>query len=522
MSEYINKELALDVKRRLYGRKKEREAARQTIIAKAVEYTQAKTPLSKDRVTYLVSHAIDIIREIYLNKSSKELRFLFAEFEDAIISSTAEEHKNQLAMIKELQESSQDEIVKSIKDEMQGQAILSIDKSIRLLEEGKIEGVEASLSTYFQAIRSMHPLQSDYKYEPVISGDKLRLQSVPLRHEAVEKYPPRIKCVATIRVENQNVSNFSSATIDYANRHQYPITINIKDAKKFLGDIVDPAQHEAEQLVGKNFVIKPVPFPAAFPCSIITNGNIEFEYILLRTQEILEDGSIIISNIEQTASPFRIKMRLHLEKQEVDFSISVLYASNKDLLKYNKFMQSIAAGAQLRIRLLSQGTDIISSTIMPFEFKNSFEQVDEEIAFLENLIILEEFFGTPINIEGDIFDEDLAIIQYICDLVNGNVYRGTWSTYDITQSITDDLKDKIGSWGDIVGDLKLEGTRSLRLFNQDYSIRVSRIYKKAIIQDLPKLKKKFEILDVNDTVNIRFVPQDASGTGTYEDIIIRE
>ncbi|WP_022757490.1 hypothetical protein [Butyrivibrio fibrisolvens] len=68
--------------------------------------------------------------------------------------------------------------------------------------------------------------------------------------------------------------------------------------KLILGNIEGPSQYEAEELVGKLIEIKPQEFPPAFPCSISVNGKVFFDYLLMRTKEILEDGTVILDNRE--------------------------------------------------------------------------------------------------------------------------------------------------------------------------------------------------------------------------------
>jgi len=73
LSEYICSDLIDDVRVRLFGKRKDRGLARQTIMNKAAYYAQAKTKLSEQRAKNLVGTAIDILALYYRGKTKPEL-----------------------------------------------------------------------------------------------------------------------------------------------------------------------------------------------------------------------------------------------------------------------------------------------------------------------------------------------------------------------------------------------------------------------------------------------------------------
>lgn len=89
----------------------------------------------------------------------------------------------------------------------------------------------------------------------------------------IKNIPPQIVCKGRIKVGNKYVNRFDADIIDYANRHQLTIAIDINEAKKLLGDVEDPIQSEAEHIVGTTSIIPPKPFPAALPCCIKIDGE---------------------------------------------------------------------------------------------------------------------------------------------------------------------------------------------------------------------------------------------------------
>lgn len=95
LAEYIHNDLMDDVKIRLFGKKRERGVARETIADKAVAYAQAKTKLSRDRAKHLAVTAVDILSGFFRSKIDYSALFVATEIEDTIIAEMSEQHKEQ-------------------------------------------------------------------------------------------------------------------------------------------------------------------------------------------------------------------------------------------------------------------------------------------------------------------------------------------------------------------------------------------------------------------------------------------
>ena len=327
LTHYIQTDLLDDVQERLFGNRKERGMARKSIISKATCYAQAHTSLSRQRAIWMTETAIDILHEFYKSRINRELKFIAAQIEDAVGEIATEQTKEIVQTV----QASEERVIKELKNAAKNIGNMSIEKNMQLMRQGDIGQVEDTVSNFFAAIGSTHILFPNYRYE--YKGEKGQLYSKPLTKEALEKYPPRISCTGTIQMNGEYLQKFDVNTIDYANRHQLPITLNVITAKKLLGNIDDPIQHEAEKLIGESFIIQPKPFPPAFPCSISLDGNVMFDYILFRTEEILDDGTIIISNREQENCPFRIGMSVNMKLGKTTYSVDTVEPTNEELLQ---------------------------------------------------------------------------------------------------------------------------------------------------------------------------------------------
>lgn len=515
LSNYIQSDLITDVQSRLFGDRKERGIARMIIINKSISYSQAHTSLSRKRATQLVGMAIDILRDFYKSKVNRELKFIAAQIEDTVAEITTAQTKEIVHTVK----SSEQRIIEGISDKIENNGKMSLEKNMQLMKDGAIEQVENTLANYIDFLRSTHILFPNYTYE--LKGEKCQFYSKPLTQEALEKYPPRISCTGTIQIKDKYIDSFDVNTINYANRHQLPIILNVITAKKFLGNIYDPVQHEAEDLIGESIIIEPTPFPPAFPCSISLDGKIFFDYILFRTEEILDDDTVIISNSEQTNCSYKIKMAANLHTHKTMYTINTVEPTNEELLQYLKFLRQASLGAMISIKVLSVGEELAHGKLGDLDYKTGFNTLDDEIDFLEKIVAIEQYFKQPINIPKEIMMEDFRTINYVAALIQGEECTGSWSKLEISLPLTEDLQQKLIESDDSKFALSYVGSISANIYGRKFDLSAIRRFDSVIYQNLERLKQKASVLDVGDDIKISFLPGE-SENGTWHDSLNKE
>ena len=321
-------------------------------------------------------------------------------------------------------------------------------------------------------------------------------------------------------INGKYIKEFDCNTIDYANRHQLPITLNIVTAKKYLGNEIDPIQHEAEQMVGETIVLSPKPFPPAFPCSISLDGDVVFDYILFRKQEIMDDGTVIISNREQPNCPFRIKMTANLQTQQTTYSISTVNPSNKDLLQYLRFLKRASSGAVMMIKVLSLGEELAKAKCINLDYRG-FDSIDDELAFLEKIVKIEHYFDEQITIPEEIYHDDFRTISYLATLIQGNECTGSWNKFECSMPLTEDLQKKIAKTDDTKFCLSYVGSISVTLYDKTYELPVIKTLDCVKYQNIERLKQKAEVLDVGDDIKLSFLPGDGQN-GIWRDKLYAE
>jgi len=510
LAEYIQTNLLDDVHTRMFGNRKERSIARKSIISKAVFYSQAHTSLSRQRAIRMTEAAIDILHEFYRSKINRELKFVVAQIEDTIVDVTTEQTKE----IERAVQISEERVIGALSDIAECTGNMSIEKNMQLMRKGAIGQVEDTVSNFFDAIRSTHILSPNYCYE--YNGEKRQLYSRPLTKEAMEKYPPRISCTGTIQMNGKYLERFDADTIDYANRHQLPITLNVITAQKLLGDVDDPIQHEAEKLIGESITIPPKPFPSAFPCSISLDGSVMFDYILFRTEEILDDGTIVISNREQENCPFKIKMHLNVKTGKTLYSVDTVEPTNEELLQYLRFLSRANSGEVISIRVLSLGEELATGKLGNVEYKSGFEKIESELDFLEKIVTIERYYNDKISIPEEIMLDDFQAISYLSALIGGGESTGSWSKLDFSLTLTEELKQRLAEVDDTKFTLSYVGNVTVAFYGKSYELSVVRTFDSVVYQDIERLKKKAEILDVGDTIKLVFLPGDGEN-GIWRD-----
>lgn len=506
LADYIRHDLINDVKKRLFGDKKTRGIAHKTIIEKAAYYARSKTKISEQRAKKIVSTAMDILRKYYESKANCELSYYAGRIEDTL----TDEISNKCTIIfKE---------VKGVKDQIESTKLLSLDENMKLARNGQIDKVGDNLSDVIKAVSTTHPLYPYYGYK--ITNPDGEFVSIALCKEAAIKYPPQFNIIANnVHVGSKHICELQGYDVlEYSYRHQLPISLDVTIARKILGNIDDPAQAEAKKLQGSKMILTPPEFPEAFPCSISMNGEMVFDYLLMRTKEILEDGTILVTNEEQGNRGFDIVFSINQINKEISFKIHPLTASNTEQLRYREFIRNASKGGTIAIKVLSLNTLLGTANIEPFIPS---ERLDLEIEFLKKITVIENYFNINLVVPQEITIEDHQIIDHVYKMIDLGHFSGHWSTFSSKLEISEDFRRKIAKLDDTLYKFVCVCVSNFELFNQKFSFSMRREFRAARFKDLKRIKEKAKILDIGDTITIHFIPGGTDENNTYIDTFAR-
>lgn len=494
LANYIMTNLMDDATTRLFGNGKERAEARQRIIDKSIAYAKAHTKLSVKRTIKIVSTSMDILAKYYKSKINRELLFVTSEIQETINS----EHQETRNHILDETDKIIDRIT-NLEKKISSKGVFSFDSEIYQINSGNTKPFERNLSDMINLIRTRHVLYPYYQF--ALTKD-FKLYSQPLNAESAQKYPQNIKIQASsVRLGQKNLSELNYDILNQAYRHQQSLYIDVKSAEQFLGKIKDPSQNIAEQISGKRILFNPKEFPPAFPCYVTVDKNIIVPYLLLRTKEILDDNSYIITNEEQKGFPYIVKIHLYPNDQQITYMAKTISNHNEDHLKMLKCIRHINKGSSFSVNLCERNMELVSGKVNNCEFNI----LDTKITFLEDIIKIEKYFNINIMIPEEIFNKDFEILQHICSLINGDV-KGTWKKFEAYFPISDEFKKNFSKHKNKESCMSYLSVRTFNLFGQEIKIPTMLSFKPAIISNFEKTLAKIQLCDDGDDVKITFVP----------------
>ena len=491
--EYIDQSLLEAVTNRLFApNSQDRKRARDDIVSAAVARSKAETPQAKHRVASCILTCLDIVRSFYASNISMKDYILASEIVDAVKANT-----------QEALETSTHSVISRIdclENHIATGSLFSIDKAVQLAEQGDLPVIESEMQKFLNHILVTHPMYPDFG----CAYNGKMFQSKPLNEDAKRRFPPRYVLTGAVRFGNTYYNDPDNDPLDYSYRHQLPMVMEVSKAVKYLGNRRDPIQSEVEQLPGSVVLATPPQFPPAFPCSIKVGNKVFFEPILLRTQEILDNGIYVIGNKEQNIC-VHVEVKINPQMpHSIDFSISINQPNNREMLNYVMFMDALSQEKDLHIHVLDAGQDIIAGYINDIGYKTGFTSVEEEIDFLDRICIIEDYFNVNFNLPEIINGDEYRCVIRISDLIKNDRVLTTWKEVTFTGTVDKQLREALINADTELYMLSYIGINEVELFGTSFEFRFMRSFNCANIVDYEKIKTKVAILDDGDIIKVMF------------------
>lgn len=497
--DYVSNNLIEDMKIRVFSKsRKEREKARNTIINKGLQFSQANTKESNAKVTKLVANCIDVIRDFYKKQLTIKDYLLRSEIVDDIVENITDK----MDKSRELVLSSQKEL-----------AEYSSYNFVQLVNNNQLNLAETKINNLFNIISTQHKLYPEYGY----SLNQGKLISVPLQENSIQKYPPIMDIKADLQI-GEYINYFNGLDpLDFSYRHQLDMIIQVKDARKLLGSIEDPCQYEAERMIGENLVLKHKEFPPAFPCSIKVGGKTYFEYVLLRTKEILDDGTYIVTNDEQRNAKVNFEFRFKTEGERIfSFTPHAKNMNSKEHLNYSMFIRDVVMKKEFSIYSYDLQKEVAKS-LEYHESDYDTTLIDFEIDLYTRLCLIESYFDVIFDLPEKIEVNQSKIIFSLSELIKNNNKSISWKGTELTIQFGSLAKNNISDFSEPVSFLA-DGENNVELFGQILRFSHRRVYKSAIMRDYERKSKMIQLLEGDETIPVKFDPGEDDA---YYDIIQR-
>lgn len=487
--EYIRGSFLSAVTTRIFApSNKTRGAARAEIVNTAISFAKADNPDAQRRVATLISKCLDMLREFY----AKEIKISDYILADEIVDAVNENTRS---------------VVTSVIDEIHAMStagsMFSIDSLVQKTVNGNLIQAEHDLKMVFDRLSMEHPLAPYYGF----TWKNNAFISQPLSKDAVIKHPPKVVVTGKVRTGDKYLSNLSIDIANYAYRHQQTIVMEVEKAQKYLGDILDPSQAEVKDLPGHLLLAKPPEFPPAFPCSIMVGGKVYFEYLLMRTQEILDDGTIIVSNRHQENCHFFFEFDINPEWEGGGgFKVQTKDLNNQERLKNLQFIQALMQEKTLNLHLLDIGQDIIASKVNGIGYDSGFPSIENEIDFWKRVCAIENRFSVSLDVDKSISQGDYNLVIYLSNLISEDEVTTKWDSASFTGIVDNRFRKNLLEMDGRPMALSYVGTITITLWGTEMTVDFMRTYKMAYIKDLEKTKRKVAVLDDGDTLKVTLIP----------------
>ena len=492
--EYIRSNFLNEVTVRIYDfDSKKRGQARSDIVSHAIVYCHAETDEARDRVACFVCNCLDIYKDFFRKSIPTEVYILASEAVDAVNNHMDETERRLTNRIDQLQTT------------IENASIYSLDTVNNDAENGNFKAIEKRITSQLKVASRYHPLAPYYKFG-YKDGDLISQAAIP---EAKVKYPESYTVKGKGYIDDHKFASWNEME-SYSYRHQIPITINVESLKKFLGNIEDPAQPDINRIKDKRVYAYPPDFPPAFPCSIKVNEETFFDYVLLRTQEIKDDGTFVINNREQKNSALFIELQIRSIDPKhatgtTNFRFDLQDAKHKEYLQYARFMRAASQNQDVTIYLLEQNTNLLSGRIGNIHYNTGFENVDEEIDFLERVVDIDAYLGKELKLPDQFTNGDYNTFLMVSDLIRGKDITGTWSNSTLNGIVDQHFRDSLKKMGQGPHALSVVGVATRTVFGQEVKIRCLLSYKEAYFNEYEKMLKLVDLLNDGEEIKIKLV-----------------
>jgi len=388
----------------------------------------------------------------------------------------------------------------------------AIDEIRRRFEDEGIESVLNLLKEQNNYIGTHHPLYPNF----ILDFKEVNGQKVPYSKpstKAVQKdYTPNFKGKMKLSEKYSDFKNFKEL-LDYSYQTQTDIEINVVELKKMLGDIDDPYQQEIDAMlagVEGQWFIKHKEFPPAMPYKIVLEGiDFTLDYVLLRTCRI-EDSVVYLSNKEQN-SEFKIEIELNVKNSSMtfNFGLNENYKYNyNSQLRFLSLSKALVQKCYMRVISLDFNMDFIAGEIDNYNYESSFNDIDAEIEFIGNVILVEDTFNKKIIVPSEIMENDYTNLFYLAKGIKGEELSGEWDSLNANLEINE---NGIKFWDDKPQDAicltLVQYGKTISVFGVDFYIPKSQYtFLEAKLVDKEKVYSKISYLDIGDSIKVNFIP----------------
>lgn len=396
----------------------------------------------------------------------------------------------------------------------------------KLMKQGRYEEAIAEVKKVHDLVGQNHPFYPYYQYKAIPFGNKMVLQHEPLDKEIAKRYPLSFKGKVTIDENEFEADESLEEMLTRKRFSQEIVKIDMNFLETWIGEqkIENDFTLEHEAAKDGEWVIMPGKLPPPLKVKLVLRGDKEHtivEYLEIRLTRISKkDNLMVISNEQQENSPYLLKLLIDLkdeQKQKQTFKGKVNFLLRKDfiglvnpektILKFLKYTQECDS---LDIVDLERQKSIFETQEFSVDDVESLEVIDRKLAFLNELIEIEDFFDVKFRLGTEISSADFKNIDILNSIIKKQPIKNTFEEISLMfsdkKSILSFYQNTVDGKGILITAEERE-EKEIQLFGASIkNICTKRTLDNVKFANPEKLEHKLKYMEEGDTVNVKFIP----------------
>ena len=409
--------------------------------------------------------------------------------------------------------------------------VSAFDMLAKFKNDGDYNGIFNLMKQLGDMAEIQHPFYPHYKYKAMDFGDKTFVDHVPRSNEDAELYP--LSYQGTFNISKEDAANFNNFNelLNDAYLNQRDIEVDIVSLKALIAGLEVPTPFLEENIKQGTWVIKPQSLPAPVKLRFLAISNLKeipiFDCIELGVGSTDNDKQTIsVDNRRQENC--KLLVSLIISTNELNFEDSTLTLNDTKLKVRIKegFEQDVEANKQLlHFLTLSKHKDLriflknietnknfMSASGFNVDVENM-ESLEKQLQLFERLYVIEQFYNVLFTIPKVITLEEQDVIDVIENMMQNKTIRKKYNFVTITTSSREcvnnliDLFEKDKNKYKGIVTIASGPNAGLLLFDAVIPLeKLETTYHELKVEDLAKLKRKYEDMEDGETIKIKLIP----------------
>ena len=185
--------------------------------------------------------------------------------------------------------------------------------------------------------------------------------------------------------------------------------------------------------------------------------------------------------------------------------------------QYLSFLKAAYSNGRVEIHHLESGNNLLVGKCSETKSGDYIEKLDRVIAFLKNMVTIEQYFNEKIDVPEQVTSEEVELVYYLATLLQGDEIRSNWTKYESSMTIEPHTKERLKLLMDKPHSLTYVGSATANVFGHNLTYLFIRTLCLVKLEKPEKIAKLLDILEEGETFSMAFIPGEETGIGEYVD-----